>query len=106
MRKIHQAQPKIVNKPLKIPSPENFGPHMQVRADALHRRGIFGAGVKVAIIDSGVDCTHPALGGGFGPGKKIGFGADLVGDAYNGIIPPQPKASPCTPCGVSALRGN
>ncbi len=27
---------------------------------------------------------HPALGGGFGPGYKIQFGYDLVGDDYTG----------------------
>ncbi len=29
---------------------------------------------KVAVIDSGVYYKHPALGGCFGPGCKVGFG--------------------------------
>lgn len=37
-----------------------------------------GAGVTVAVIDSGVDYTHPDLGGGFGPGHKVVAGYDFV----------------------------
>jgi subtilisin family serine protease len=40
--------------------------------------GSRGAGVTVAIIDTGVDYTHPALGGGFGPGFKVKGGWDFV----------------------------
>lgn len=78
-----------------------FGPHVQTRAADLHKQGIYGQGVKIALIDSGVDCSHPALGGGFGKGYKIQFGYDLVGDAYNGENEPTPRASPCTQCAVS-----
>lgn len=37
-----------------------------------------GAGQSVAIIDTGIDYTHPALGGGLGPGKKVVAGWDFV----------------------------
>jgi len=37
-----------------------------------------GNGVTVAIIDTGIDYTHPALGGGFGPGFKVKGGWDFV----------------------------
>lgn len=37
-----------------------------------------GAGVTVAILDSGVDYDHPDLGGGFGPGHKVVAGYDFV----------------------------
>jgi subtilisin family serine protease len=40
--------------------------------------GTRGAGVTVAIIDTGIDYTHPALGGGFGPGFKVIGGYDFV----------------------------
>ena len=41
-----------------------------------------GAGVTVAVIDTGIDYTHPSLGGGFGPGHKVAGGYDFVnGDA-------------------------
>lgn len=81
-------------------SPDGFAPHIQTRVTDLHSKGIYGQGIKVAFLDSGVDCEHPALGGGFGPGHKIGFGYDLVGDDFDGSNKPIPDSNPCTPCGV------
>ncbi|KAI9273589.1 peptidase S8/S53 domain-containing protein [Sporodiniella umbellata] len=46
--------------------------------------GIDGSGIKVGLVDSGVDYTHPALGGCFGSGCKIAYGYDLVGNNFNG----------------------
>jgi subtilisin family serine protease len=40
--------------------------------------GSRGAGVTVAIIDTGIDYMHPALGSGFGPGFKVKGGWDFV----------------------------
>ncbi|KAJ3328441.1 hypothetical protein HDU76_009958 [Blyttiomyces sp. JEL0837] len=47
--------------------------------------GSIGTGVRLCIIDTGVDYTHPALGGCFGPvgGCRVVFGYDLVGDNYD-----------------------
>lgn len=56
--------------------------------DHLHSHGFKGKGVKIAIIDSGVDYHHPALGGGFGPGKKIAFGRNYVDDGQGGADDP------------------
>ena len=53
-------------------------------AHHLHSHGFRGKGVKIAIIDSGVDYYHPALGGGFGPGKKVAFGRNYVDDGQGG----------------------
>lgn len=39
-----------------------------------------GTGVTIAVVDSGVDYTHPDLGGGFGPGHKVVAGHDFVND--------------------------
>jgi subtilisin family serine protease len=50
----------------------------------LHSHGFKGKGIKIAIIDSGVDYYHPAFGGGFGPGKKIAFGRNYVDDGQGG----------------------
>ncbi|KAI9203335.1 peptidase S8/S53 domain-containing protein [Polychytrium aggregatum] len=55
--------------------------------------GLTGKGIKVAIIDSGVYYKHAALGGGFGPGYKVAYGYDLVGDNYgaaNSTVVPDP----------------
>ena len=45
--------------------------------------GLTGTGVRVAVMDSGIDIDHPDLGGCFGPGCRIEVGYDFVGDAYN-----------------------
>jgi subtilisin family serine protease len=37
-----------------------------------------GAGQTVAVIDTGIDYTHPNLGGGFGAGFKVKAGFDFV----------------------------
>jgi subtilisin family serine protease len=37
-----------------------------------------GKGIKVAVIDTGVDYTHPALGGCFGPGCRVSVGYNYV----------------------------
>jgi len=44
-----------------------------------------GKGVRVAVIDTGIYYLHPALGGCFGNGCKVGYGYDLVGD--NAALP-------------------
>jgi subtilisin family serine protease len=71
-----------------------YPPHALTGVDKLHTQGFFGKGVIVGVIDTGVDYNHPALGGCFGQGCKIGGGTDLVGDAYNGTNNPQPGTSP------------
>ena len=51
--------------------------------DAQNTLGLTGAGVRVAVMDSGIDYDHPDLGGCFGPGCRVEVGYDFVGDAYN-----------------------
>jgi minor extracellular serine protease Vpr len=56
----------------------------QVQADvAQNELGLTGHGVRVAIMDTGIDVDHPDLGGCFGPGCRVEIGWDFVGDAYN-----------------------
>jgi subtilisin family serine protease len=45
--------------------------------------GFTGDGVKVAVVDTGIDYDHPDLGGCFGPGCRVAVGWDFVGNAYN-----------------------
>ena len=53
----------------------------QVRADRVQQElGGTGLGVRVGIIDTGIDYTHAALGGGFGPGYRVVGGWDFVND--------------------------
>ena len=39
---------------------------------------VTGQGIKVAVVDTGIDYNHPALGGCFGPGCKVTGGWDFV----------------------------
>ncbi|CAE6446882.1 unnamed protein product [Rhizoctonia solani] len=64
--------------------------HVMTGVDKLHQEGHFGKGIKIGIIDTGVDYTHPALGGSFGPGNKVIGGYDFVGDNYTGRLGPPP----------------
>lgn len=41
---------------------------------------VTGTGVKIAIIDTGIDYTHPDLGGCFGAGCRVAGGYDIVND--------------------------
>ncbi len=51
----------------------------QIGADSVWSMyGNTGAGIRIGIIDSGVDYMHPALGGGFGAGFKVIDGWDFV----------------------------
>ncbi|KAI6331876.1 hypothetical protein MCOR29_001412 [Pyricularia oryzae] len=75
-----------------------YPPHVQTQVDKLHARGLTGKGVRISIIDSGVDYLHPALGGCFGPGCIVSYGYDLVGDAYNGNNAPVPDQDPLDQC--------
>ncbi|KAG0287332.1 hypothetical protein BGZ96_008765 [Linnemannia gamsii] len=56
--------------------------------------GLTGQGVKVGVIDTGIDYRHPAFGGCFGPGCRVAFGYDFVGDNYTGKNKPVPSGDP------------
>ncbi|QRV96028.1 pyrolysin [Ceratobasidium sp. AG-Ba] len=83
------------------PSPgttDKLSTHQMTGVDKMHAKGVFGKGIIVGIIDTGIDYTHPALGGGFGAGYKVIGGYDFVGDAYNGTNTPQPDNDPLDQC--------
>ncbi|MCU0485795.1 MAG: protease inhibitor I9 family protein [Anaerolineales bacterium] len=64
--------------------PELFTSIAMTGADiAQNELGYTGKGIKVAVMDTGVDYDHPDLGGCFGPGCRVAYGYDLVGDAFN-----------------------
>ncbi|KAI9593596.1 peptidase S8/S53 domain-containing protein, partial [Syncephalis fuscata] len=66
-------------------------PHLATGANAMHHKGIVGEGINIGIVDSGIDYTHLALGGKFGPGHKVAHGYDFVGNAYDGTNDPKPS---------------
>jgi subtilisin family serine protease len=65
--------------------------------------GLSGEGIKVAVMDTGIDYQHPDLGGCFGPFSpgedcRVIAGHDLVGDDFNAADPanqtPMPDNDP------------
>ncbi|KAJ7594531.1 subtilisin-like protease [Mycena floridula] len=78
--------------------PDTESTHVITGVDKLHAQGITGKGIKIGIIDTGIDYTHPALGAGFGPGHKVIGGFDFVGDNYDGTNTPVPDPDPLDQC--------
>jgi minor extracellular serine protease Vpr len=56
--------------------------------------GLTGRGIRVAVMDTGIDYHHPDLGGCFGPGCRVEVGWDFVGDAFDGTNLPMPDSNP------------
>lgn len=66
------------------PSPDLATAIAQTQANiAQSSLGLTGAGVRVAVMDTGIDFDNPDLGGCFGPGCRVEIGYDFVGDTYN-----------------------
>ncbi len=65
-------------------------------------QAVTGQGVRVAVIDTGIDYTHPDLGGCFGTGCKVAAGYDL----YNNDADPRDDNGHGTHCaGIVAADG-
>ncbi|KAH6688447.1 subtilase [Plectosphaerella plurivora] len=72
----------------------NAANHNITGVSRLHELGIFGKGVKIGVIDSGIAYDHSALGGGIGEGFKVAGGWDFVGDGNYPSDPAAPDANP------------
>ncbi|KAH7133779.1 peptidase S8/S53 domain-containing protein, partial [Dactylonectria macrodidyma] len=59
-----------------------WSPHNDTKVAKMHSLGYYGEDVVIAFVDSGIDYTHEAFGGGFGSGFRVDKGYDLVGDNY------------------------
>ncbi|KAL2202340.1 subtilisin-like protein [Sarocladium strictum] len=71
-----------------------YSPHVMTQVDKLHEAGYTGKGITIAILDTGIDYLHPALGGCFGGECLVTKGWDFVGDDYNGRNEPVPDDDP------------
>ncbi|KAH6988981.1 peptidase S8/S53 domain-containing protein, partial [Ilyonectria sp. MPI-CAGE-AT-0026] len=56
--------------------------HNDTKVAKMHALGYYGEDVIIALVDSGIDYTHEAFGGGFGEGFRVDAGYDLVGNDY------------------------
>jgi len=95
VKNIYPVQTIDVPEPQQGPAPELFTSLAMVGADiAQSELGYTGEGIKVAVMDTGIDYDHPDLGGCFGPGCRVAYGWDFVGDAFNGENTPVPDDDP------------
>ncbi|KLU82745.1 minor extracellular protease vpr [Magnaporthiopsis poae ATCC 64411] len=74
----------------------SYSTHVMGQVQKLHAEGFTGKGIRISIVDSGVDYTHPDLGGCFGPGCKVSYGYDLIGDDLANF--PKPDPDPMEAC--------
>ena len=81
----------LLDEEFNVATDRPWNPHTATGVEDLHKRGISGEGIVIGVIDTGVDYTHPALGGGIGEGFTIQGGYDFVGDDW---VYTDPTASP------------
>ncbi|KAF4628685.1 hypothetical protein G7Y89_g9466 [Cudoniella acicularis] len=72
---VEEAHAQLTSLPI-------WNPHNTTNVNIVHERGHLGRGVIVATVDSGVNYSMAALGGGFGPGFKVDGGYDFTGNDY------------------------
>lgn len=68
-------QPEIITN---AKDTDTYPSHRMTGVNSLRAENHTGNGLKIAIVDTGVDYTRPALGGSFGANCKIAFGYDLL----------------------------
>ncbi|KAI8051149.1 peptidase S8/S53 domain-containing protein [Syncephalis plumigaleata] len=75
--------------------------HSMTGVDRVQRlHGLNGKGVRVGVIDTGIDYLHPALGGCFGKNCRVAYGWDFVGRNYKDVGDPlEPHPDPRDICG-------
>lgn len=116
VKAIYPVQPVSIGpEPVSQGNPDDANSNPMIQADVAQTDlGFDGTGMKIAIMDSGVDYTLPELGGCFGAGCKVAKGFDLVGDSFDSnpadstfqpIPHPDPDPAPCDP-NVADARAN
>ncbi|KAJ1985271.1 hypothetical protein H4R34_000091 [Dimargaris verticillata] len=67
--------------------------------DALQTTNVTGKGIRIGVVDSGIDYRHKAFGSCYKtPGCRVAYGYDFVGDNFDGKSAPQPDDDPLDTC--------
>ncbi|ORZ28730.1 peptidase S8/S53 domain-containing protein, partial [Lobosporangium transversale] len=84
--------------------PEVTSPHSMTGVDIVHKKyKLTGRGIKIGIIDTGIDYKHPSFAAPgakegcfarYGKDCRIKYGWDFVGDDYTGRNEPKPSSDP------------
>ncbi|KAK2464348.1 hypothetical protein APHAL10511_003805 [Amanita phalloides] len=98
LQAVRPVSAQVIGEADKTAPLDRESTHVMTGVDKLHSEGVTGKGIKIGIIDTGIDYTHPLLGGGFGPRFKVIGGYDFVGNAYNGTNTPKPGPNPLDQC--------
>ena len=92
---IYPVEQIVLPEPEQGLSPDLYSALAMTGADTVQEElGYTGAGIKVGVIDTGIDYDHPDLGAGFGPVYRVAYGYDFVGDAFDGTNMPVPDDDP------------
>ncbi|KAI1315507.1 hypothetical protein EDD11_000688 [Mortierella claussenii] len=96
--------PELQKSAKKATDPETASLHHMTGVDVLHRKyKLTGKGVKVGVIDTGIDYKHPAFAAKgadagcfarYGKNCRVTHGWDFVGDDYTGSNTPVPDSDP------------
>ncbi|KAK9765347.1 hypothetical protein K7432_006387 [Basidiobolus ranarum] len=98
---LHQRHAPIPSSRPHESLPSNLitNTHVATSVDKVHSQlNNTGSGIKVGIIDSGVDYRHRALGGCFGVNCRVQYGWDFLGDSFNDVadeMKPDPDPMDC-----------
>ncbi|KAK9710861.1 hypothetical protein K7432_008173 [Basidiobolus ranarum] len=87
VKRYQKSTPVKAHKGQSLPASLIPSVHFMTGVDKVHKELKFtGAGIKVGVIDTGIDYTHPALGGCFGKGCRVSHGYDFISDTYDGVL--------------------
>jgi subtilisin family serine protease len=88
VRAVHKMTPKKLTNAHAV--------RLTRTSEAWKSFGRFGDGVRIGVIDTGIDYRHADFGGGSFPNAKVVGGHDFAGDAYTGKSGsvPEPDADP------------
>ncbi|KAJ2005377.1 hypothetical protein GGI04_001348 [Coemansia thaxteri] len=91
-----QMRSRSVAIPSSNVAPNLMFAHQHTGVEKAHTElGLDGTGIKVGVIDTGVDYMHKDLGGCWKtPGCPFQYGSDFVGNSYDSASTPNPRPGP------------